>query len=134
MGLECVEVGPGRCRVEMTVSAEMHNLFGFAHGGAVFSLIDEAFQVACNSHGVVAYALNLSVTYVAASRSGDRLVAEAREVAVTRRTATYEIRVTRDVGEVVATAQALAYRKGGVPPFLGGEPSQGSGKENPSSE
>jgi len=118
MGITCTEVGPGRCRVEMVVTEEMRNLFGTAHGGAVFSLIDEAFQIAGNSQGVVAFALNLSVTYVAASRPGDRLVAEAREAAATRRTATYDIRVTRADGEVVAVAQALAYRKGGAPPFM----------------
>ncbi|MDW7711493.1 MAG: hotdog fold thioesterase [Deferrisomatales bacterium] len=118
LGMECVEVGRGCCRVEMTLTHEMLNLFGTAHGGAVFSLIDEAFQIAGNSEGLTAYALNLSVTYVAAGRAGDRLVAEAREVAATRRTASYEIRVTRPSGEVVALAQALAYRTGGLPPFL----------------
>ncbi len=120
MGLRCLEVGEGSCRIEMTVAEDMANLFGMAHGGAVFSLIDEAFQVAANAEGVVAYALNLSVTYVAACYPGDLLVAEAQEVAKTGRTATYAIRVCRGEGELVATAQALAYRKGGAPPFLAG--------------
>lgn len=119
MGLRCLEVEAGYCRVEMTVDPDMRNLFGTAHGGAVFSLIDEAFQIACNSHGVTAFALNVSVTYVNASFPGERLVAEAREVALTRKTGTYNIRVTRDDGQVVAHAQAVAYRKGGSPPFLG---------------
>lgn len=118
LGMECVAVGPGCSRVEMTVTPEMCNLFGTAHGGAVFSLADEAFQIACNARGETAFALNVSVTYVAASFPGDRLVAEARELAATRRTASYEVRVTRPGGEVVAVAQALAYRKGGTPPFL----------------
>lgn len=118
MGIRCLEVRPGYCRVEMRTGGDMANLFGTTHGGALFSLIDEAFQIACNSHGVTAYALNLSVTYVTASKPGERLVAEAREVARTRRTATYQIRLTRDGGEVVAAAQALAYRLGSRPPFL----------------
>lgn len=118
MGLRCLEVAPGYCQVEMAVAPDMTNLFGTAHGGAVFSLIDEAFQIACNSHGVTAFALNLSVTYVNASFPGERLVAEAREVALTRKTGTYSIRVTRDDGQLVAHAQAVAYRKGGAPPFL----------------
>lgn len=118
LGMECVAAGPGSSRVEMTVTAHMCNLFGTVHGGAVFSLADEAFQIACNARGESAFALNVSVTYVAASIPGDRLVAEARELAATRRTASYEVRVTRPGGEVVAVAQALAYRKGGTPPFL----------------
>lgn len=120
MGMRCLDVAPGFCRVEMEVAPDMLNLFEMAHGGAVFSLIDEAFQVACNSHGVTAFALNLSVTYVRAAGPGDRLVAEAREVATTPRTGTYEVRVRRSDGDLVASAQALAYRKGGKPPFMGG--------------
>ncbi len=118
MGIRCTEVRPGFCRVELVTTPDMDNLFGLTHGGAVFSLIDEAFQIAGNTDGVAAFALNLSVTYVAPSRAGDRLVAEAREVARTRKTATYEVRVTREGGGTVAVAQALAYRKGGRPPFL----------------
>jgi acyl-CoA thioesterase len=118
MGMRCLEVSPGACRVQMTVGDDMVNLFGTAHGGAVFSVIDEAFQVAVNAAGVVAYALNLSVTYISACRPGDVLVAEAREMSVTRRTSTCEIRVFRGGGELVAVAQALAYRKGGELPFL----------------
>ncbi|GAB4250301.1 PaaI family thioesterase [Deferrisoma sp.] len=118
MGLRLLDVEPGGCRVEMVPTPEMTNLFGTVHGGALFSLLDEAFQIACNSHGVTAFALNLSVTYVNAARPGERLVAEAREVALTRRTATYHIRVVREDGEVVAAAQALAYRKGTPVPFL----------------
>jgi len=119
MGMRCLEVAPGRCRVEMAVTPDMVNLFGTAHGGAVFSLVDEAFQIAANAGGVVAYALNLSVTYVSASVPGDVLVAEGREIAVTRRTSTYEVRVVRQSGDLVAVAQALAYRKGGPSPFPG---------------
>lgn len=118
MGIRCLEVEPGFCRVEMVVGDEMLNIFRIAHGGAVFSLLDEAFQLACNSHGVVALALNLSVTYVSASRPGDRLTAEARETSLTARTASYNIRVTREDGSLVALAQALAYRKKEPLPFL----------------
>ena len=118
LGIRCVDVEPGYCRVEMIVDDDMVNIFGITHGGAVFSLIDEAFQTACNSHGVVALALNVSVTYVSASSPGDHLIAEARETSLTKRTATYGIRVTRKDGSVVALAQALAYRKNEALPFL----------------
>jgi acyl-CoA thioesterase len=118
LGIRCAAVEPGYSRVEMTIGEDMLNVFGIAHGGAVFSLLDEAFQLACNSHGLIALALNLSVTYVSATNAGDRLTAEARETSLTPRTASYAIRVTRDDGSVVALAQALAYRKSEPLPFL----------------
>lgn len=117
MGLRCLEVGPGFSRVTLAVTEDMANLYGCAHGGAVFSLVDEAFQIAANEGGIVALALNVSIIYVSAVRLGETLVAEARETTATRRTATYQVTVTRGAGEVVATAQALAYRTGG-PYFL----------------
>jgi acyl-CoA thioesterase len=118
LGMRCLSAGLGYCRMAMTVPDDAVNMFGGTHGGAVFSLIDEAFSIACNSHGVVAAALNLSVTYVSGSSPGDRLVAEAREISVTRRTATYDIRVTREDGDLVAVSQGLAYRKSQpLPPF-----------------
>ena len=118
LGLRCLEVRPGYARVEMDVTPALTNLFGCAHGGAVFSLLDEAFQLACNSHGVSAYALNVSVTYVKGAAPGDRLTAEAKELARTRKTATYSLEVRTDRGELIAHAQSVAYRTGATPPFL----------------
>ena len=118
LGLRCTDVQPGYARVELDVTPALVNLFGCAHGGAVFSLLDEAFQLACNSHGVSAYALNVNVTYVKGAAPGDRLVAEARELALTRKTATYLLEVRTSKGDLIAHAQSVAYRTGGVPPFI----------------
>ena len=49
---------------------------------------------------------------------GSRLSAEAREYGRTRKTATYEIKVTDGDGTLIAVCQALAYRKGTPLPFL----------------
>ncbi len=108
----------GYSRVEMTYTADMNNIFGLAHGGAIFALIDEAFQTACNSHGTLAVALNLNITYIAPAVLGRRLTAEAREYSRTRKTASYEIKVTDDQGNLLAVCQALAYRKGIPLPFM----------------
>ena len=56
-GLELEELGPGRARVGMSCRPEMANILGMVHGTAIFALIDEAFQAACNAHGTVAVAL-----------------------------------------------------------------------------
>ena len=119
LGLELRELESGFSAVEMTYDpAVMSNLFGRAHGGALFSLIDEAFETVCQSCGQVTVALNVSVNFVASPASGARLRAEAREVSSTRRTASYDIRVRDGEGELVAVCQALAYRTGKPLPFL----------------
>lgn len=118
LGIVCEEVGMGYARATMTVGEDMVNLFGMTHGGAVFSLMDDVFQLACNSRGLTAFALNVSATFIIGSTAGDVLSAEAKEVALTTRTGTYELKVTDCQGRLVATAQALAYRKNDKPPFL----------------
>ena len=116
--LELEDVGPGRARVSMVCRPEMANILGMVHGSAIFALIDEAFQTACNSHGTMAVALSMSLAYIAPPRAGSRLTAEAREYSRTRRTATYEIKVCDAEGNLIAVCQALAYRKGIPLPFL----------------
>lgn len=117
LSLEAVTVGPGHATVRMRVTPELENIFGSTHGGALFALIDEAFQLACNSHGILAVALNVSITYVSAPAPNSLLEASARELYKTRRTASYACEIRELGGKLVATAQALAYRTGKEPNF-----------------
>jgi acyl-CoA thioesterase len=96
----------------------MDNLFGRAHGGAIFALIDEAFETVCQTVGSVTVALNVNVTYVASPEERGILRAEAREVSGTKRTASYDIKVTDSRGRLIATCQALGFRTGKPLPFL----------------
>src|SRR5512136_3134691 len=78
-GLKLVGLDDGYSKVEMNFTRDMENIFGMAHGGALFALMDEAFETASNSHGTMAVALNMNVTYISTPSSGVRLVAEAKE-------------------------------------------------------
>ena len=117
-GLKLIDLDAGYSKVEMTFTPDMENIFGMAHGGALFALIDEAFETASNSHGTMAVALNLNTTYVSSPSLGSRLSAEAREFSRTNKTANYDIRVTDEKGTLIASCQALVYRKGIPLPFL----------------
>ncbi len=121
LGMQLVELRPGFAAVEMQAGPEENNIFGTVHGGAIFSLMDEAFQASCNSHGTVAVALSVNVVYHRPARSGAALRAEAREIHRSRKTATYEIQVTDGDGRLIASCQALAYRKQEPLPFLEAE-------------
>jgi acyl-CoA thioesterase len=118
LGLRLKKVDKGYSLVEMTFREEMRNILGNTHGGAIFSLIDEAFEIASNSHGTIAVALNMNITYIAPPSAEAVLQAEAREISLTPRTATYHINVTEGDNRLIATCQALVYRKKDVLPFL----------------
>jgi len=117
-GLRLLELNDGYSKVEMSFTPDLENIFGMAHGGALFALIDEAFETASNSHGTVAVALNMNITYIAPPPPGSRLTAEAKEFNRTNRTAVYDIRVTDGQGTLITSCQALVYRKGTPLPFL----------------
>jgi acyl-CoA thioesterase len=118
MGMKLSDVGEGCSTVEMKLTEDMMNIFGSTHGGAVFSLIDGAFEAAANSHGTVAVALNVNVSYINPSSAGDILIAKAIEVSRSRKVSTYKIEVKNDREELIATCQAMAYRKKDPLPFL----------------
>lgn len=112
LGATWEAIEPGYCRVSLTVTEEMLNFHGITHGSIVFSVGDLAFSAACNAHGRVAVALDMSISFLRAGQAGDHLVAEAREVSLSSKTGLYDITVTETKSEqVVAKIQATAYRK-----------------------
>ena len=116
--LRLIEVQEGYAKVEMVFTPDMENMFGMAHGGALFSLIDEAFEVASNSHGTMAVALNMNVNYMASPAKGSKLTAEAKEINKTKKTAAYDIIVTDDKNNLIASCQSIVYRMEKPLPFL----------------
>ncbi len=117
-GIRLIDLEEGYSKVEMELTHDMENLFGMAHGGALFALIDEAFETASNSHGTLAVALNMNITYISPPSQASRLIAEAREISRTQRTAVYDIKLFDDQTHLIACCEALVYRKGVPLPFL----------------
>ncbi len=117
--MELIELEDGYSVVKMVYDPhKMDNIYSRAHGGAVFGLIDEAFETAGQTEGTIAVALNVNITYVASPQPGVVLKAEARRVSQTKKTAGYDIKVTDEDDSLIATCQALAYRTGKPIPFL----------------
>jgi acyl-CoA thioesterase len=111
LGIELLDLAPGYCRAALRLRPDMVNFHGSPHGGAIFSLADYAFSGACNSHGEAAVALSVTIQFLAAPEPGARLVAEAREQRQGWRAGFYAMTVTDEAGSVVATCQAVAFRR-----------------------
>jgi len=111
LGIELEAVSPGYSRAVLQVTEEMLNSVGLTHGGVTFTLADFAFAVAANSHGRVAVALAAQISYPAASRQGERLIAEAREQNRTGRTGLYSVEVRTGEGQLVGLFTGNVYRR-----------------------
>jgi len=112
LGAEIEIIKPGQSRISLIIKDYMTNFHGSTHGGIIFAISDMAFAAACNSHGKVAVALNVSICFLKPSYPGDHLVAEATEEHNGRRTSLYSIKIyNKDSGELIAKSQDQAYRK-----------------------
>jgi acyl-CoA thioesterase len=118
LSLTLTELSDGYAVVEMVPDPRHGNMFEMVHGAAIISLMDEAFQASCNSHGRVAVALNMNVTFHHPPQMGRKLRAESKEIHRSRKTGSYEIKVWDEDGTLIASCQALAYRKNEMLPFL----------------
>jgi len=111
LGVKFLELKPGYAKVSMPVREDMLNFHGTTHGGIIFALADVAFSAASNSHGQLAVALNVNITYLKATSSGNTLIATGVEEKVTRKTGLYRITVEDEMGHLIAVFQGLVYRK-----------------------
>lgn len=102
LGIEIVDVAPGRASARMAITELMVNGHDIAHGGYVFLLADTAFAFACNTYNVVTVAAAAEVVFVAAARLGDELVADAVERVRFGRSGIYDVTVRRGDSTVVA--------------------------------
>ena len=111
LGIELLEVAPGRAVAQLAVRDCHRNSVGLVHGAAMFALADFAFAAASNAHGTVAVALNANICFLRPP-AGGTLTASASEVSLGRTVATYAIDVTDDSGRKAAVFQGMVFRKG----------------------
>jgi acyl-CoA thioesterase len=110
LGVEILDVMPARVTLRMAVRQDMTNGFGVCHGGVTFAFADSALAFASNTGGKVTVSIENSMTYPAAVRVGDLLLAEAEREASSQRLAYYRVRVTRGDGAVVALFRGTVFQ------------------------
>lgn len=112
LGLQIVEVSPGRAVATMAVRADMLNGFAICHGGLIATLADSAFAFACNSRNALTVASGFGIDILKSAKLGDVLTATAQETSLAGRTGLYDITVTNQHGELIAMFRGRSYRLG----------------------
>ena len=109
-GIKLLEVSEGRAKAMLEITENHLNSAGTVHGGVIFTLADFAFEVASNSYGTLAVAINAQISFFKAVSAGV-LYAEAKEVSLHPKLASYAIDVTNETGDLIASFQGMVYRK-----------------------
>jgi acyl-CoA thioesterase len=114
--IELVDVGVhddgrGHARTRMQLREQQVNGHDIAHGGHIFLLADSTFALACNASGHTTVASGGDISFVAAGRRGDVLIAEANERVTYGRSGITDVTVTREAdGAVIAEFRGRSRR------------------------
>ena len=111
IGMELIELQPGFARALLPITEDKVNMYQMAHGGAIFSVADQACEAAGNSFGEPAVALQNNFHFLASGKAGDLLQATAKVVHRSNRIGLIEFEVTNQEGLVLAKGQQLIYFK-----------------------
>ena len=114
LGMVLDDIRPGYARMTMTVRADMLNGHATCHGGYIFMLADSAFAFACNSHNLSTVGAGCTIDYLAPSRAGDVLLAEAIEQALQGKTGVYDVTVKTADGRTIALFRGKSHRISGT--------------------
>ena len=109
-GIKLLDVSDGRAKAMLEITKNHLNSAGTVHGGVIFTLADFAFEVASNSYGTLAVAINAQISFFKAVSAGV-LYAEAKELSLHPKLASYTIDVTNETGDLIASFQGMVYRK-----------------------
>jgi acyl-CoA thioesterase len=113
LGVERLSIEAGQATVAMTVLPFMVKGLGITHGGAIFTLADSVFTLACNAYNERTISAHCSISLVRATRLGDGLIATATEVVRSGRSGIYNVRVTLE-DAIVAEFRAHSRVVGGA--------------------
>lgn len=112
-GLTIEEVREDYARVSMLVRADMLNGHGYAHGGMIFALADSAFAYVCNGANHASMAAQASIVFLDKVQEGEKLVAEAQEVAREGRAGVTRVAVRAADGRCIAEFTGYSRTLGG---------------------
>jgi acyl-CoA thioesterase len=113
-GITIEEARADYARISMVVRADMLNSHGIAHGGMIFALADTAFAYVCNGANHASVAAQASIVFLDKVREGEKLIAEATEVAREGRAGVTRVAVRAGDGRAIAEFTGYSRTLGGA--------------------
>ena len=110
-GVEVITVSEDAARTQLVVTPEHLNAGGVCQGGAIFTLADTALALAANSHLMLTLSIDAAIYYHKAAMVGDTLTADAVAVCAHPKIPSFEVKVTNQRGELVASFKSTCYTK-----------------------
>ena len=101
-GIKIVAMGPGKLIAEMIVEKHNSNMAGTLHGGATATLVDVCMGMACFTKGVTVVTGNINVSYLAAGKAGDKIIAVGQVIRAGKTVFFAEASLEDEKGRIIA--------------------------------
>lgn len=112
LAIQIEAIASGYCKLNYTIRPEMLNGFGSVHGGILFAASDSALGFACNSHGTLSVAIEVSISYTRPAFEGQKLTVIAQEINLGKTTGLYDIKTYNEEGKLISVFKGTVYRTG----------------------
>jgi len=105
------EVGDHCSKCSLIITEHHKNAVGGVMGGVYFTLADFAFAVASNWQNSGVVGLNCNAAFIGVPKT-EKIIAEAKLIKDGRSICTYDVKITDELGNTVASVQCMGYHKG----------------------
>lgn len=104
VGIELTEASLGYCKGEVIIRDELYNPQGIVHGGCIFTLADTIGGSAALTHDKNIVTVDSNIQYLSPAVNTSKLFAEAKEIKYGSKIAVYDVKITNDQGDLIATS------------------------------
>lgn len=110
-GIKILAMGPGKLIAEMVVEEHNSNMAGTLHGGATATLLDVCMGMACFTKGVTVVTGNINVSYLAAGKAGDKIIAVGQVIRAGKTAFFAEASLEDEKGRIIAKGTGTFFSK-----------------------
>ena len=80
LGISIESIEEGYCSLSCTVTSEMTNGFGIAHGGITYALADSALAFCSNGYGQQCVSIETQISHIQKVQLNDQLIARCKVI------------------------------------------------------
>lgn len=102
MKIKIHTIEEGRVKLSMTITEEMTNGFGIAHGGILYSFADSALAFASNSFGYQAVSFDTSIKHLRSGKTGMHIYAETEMIHKSQSLCHMHVKITDEEQHLLA--------------------------------
>ncbi len=109
-GFKILEARPGFCKMIVTITPQMTNAVGVAHGGICFSLADSCCGIAINLHGRKCVSTETTISQFKPAYPGQAITAHCKEEFLGDKIAVYTAEIFGPDNTRIAMFKGSYYR------------------------